>query len=216
MVDDCCSKKGNILTELASKKDQRRVLIIVMLINLTMFVVEFGGGLVARSSALMADSVDMLGDAFVYALSLYALHRGARWEAGAAIAKGGIILVFGIAVIIEITDKIVNGVPPSSNLMLTFGSMALVANLICLAMLWRFRTVNVNMSSTFECSRNDVASNIGVLAAAGLVGGTGAAWPDIVVGSIIALIFLRSAWRVLAEAIPAWRQAHPLQNKALK
>ena len=105
MADDCCSKKGETLTELARKKDQRRVLVIVMVINLAMFFAEFGGGLVARSSALMADSVDMLGDAFVYALSLYALHRGARWEAGAAIAKGGIILVFGIAVIVEIADK---------------------------------------------------------------------------------------------------------------
>ena len=181
MADDCCSKKGETLTELARKKDQRRVLVIVMVINLAMFFAEFGGGLVARSSALMADSVDMLGDAFVYALSLYALHRGARWEAGVAIAKGGIILVFGIAIIIEIADKIVNGVPPSSSLMLTFGGMALVANLVCLALLWRFRTANVNMSSTFECSRNDVASNIGVLIAAGLVGMTGSAWPDIAV-----------------------------------
>ena len=213
MADDCCSKKGDTLAALARKKDQRRVLIVVMLINLAMFVIEFGGGLVARSSALMADSVDMLGDAFVYALSLYALHRGARWEAGAAIAKGGIILVFGIAVIVEIADKIVNGVPPSSSLMLTFGGMALVANLACLALLWRFRSANVNMSSTFECSRNDVASNIGVLVAAGLVAMTDSAWPDIAVGMIIALIFLRSAWRVLAEAIPAWRQAKALARE---
>ena len=215
MADDCCSKKGETLTELARKKDQRRVLVIVMVINLAMFFAEFGGGLVARSSALMADSVDMLGDAFVYALSLYALHRGARWEAGAAIAKGGIILVFGIGIIIEIADKIVNGVPPSSSLMLTFGGMALVANLVCLALLWRFRTANVNMSSTFECSRNDVASNIGVLIAAGLVGMTGSAWPDIVVGAIIAVIFLRSAFRVLSEAIPAWRQAN-MQSQVSK
>lgn len=215
MAHDCCSKKSDTLTELAAKKDQRRVLIVVMFINLAMFVAEFSGGFVARSSALMADSVDMLGDAFVYALSLYALHRGARWEAGAAMVKGGIILVFGLAIIAEIADKIVNGVPPSSTLMLAFGSMALVANFICLALLWRFRRTNVNMSSTFECSRNDVASNIGVLMAAGLVAVTGSAWPDIAVGGVIALIFLRSAWKVLAEAIPAWRQAHPIPSGTL-
>lgn len=206
MAHDCCSKKGDTLAKLAEKRDQRRVLIIVMVINLVMFVAEFGGGVVARSSALMADSVDMLGDAFVYALSLYALHRGSRWEAGAAIAKGAIILAFGVVVIFEIADKIVNGVPPSSSLMMIFGSIALAANLACLALLWRFRKLNVNMSSTFECSRNDVASNVGVLVAAGLVGITGAAWPDIAIGGIIAIIFLRSAWKVLAEAIPAWRQ----------
>ncbi len=209
MSDDCCSRKGDTIAELGRKADQRRVLIIVMAINFIMFVAEFAGGVIAQSSALMADSVDMLGDAIVYAISLYALTRGPRWEAGAALAKGGIILVFGVVVLIEIADKLVNGVPPSSTLMLVFGGIALAANLTCLALLWRFRSENVNMSSTFECSRNDVASNIGVLVAAGLVALTSAAWPDIVVGGIIALIFLRSAWRVLKEAIPAWRAARP-------
>jgi len=216
MADDCCSRKGDTIAVLARKAEQRRVLIIVMLINFAMFAAEFGGGLVARSSALMADSVDMFGDAVVYALSLYALNRGPRWEAGAALAKGALILLFGIAVLIEIADKVANGVPPSSTLMLAFGSAALMANLSCLALLWRFRHENVNMSSTFECSRNDVASNIGVLIAAGLVAATGSAWPDIAVGGIIALIFLRSAWRVLADAIPAWRNAEPLPPETLR
>lgn len=216
MAADCCARKGDTLAELGRKAEQRRALIIVMLINLAMFAAEFGGGIVARSSALMADSVDMLGDAFVYALSLYALNRGARSQAGAAIAKGAIILVFGIAVIVEIADKIANGAPPSSSLMLGFGGLALAANLGCLALLWRFRNASVNMSSTFECSRNDVASNIGVLVAAGLVGATGAAWPDIAVGGIIALIFLRSAWHVLSEAIPAWRDARALPPEVLR
>lgn len=216
VADDCCSKKGDTIALLARKADQRRVLIIVMAINFFMFAAEFGGGILARSSALMADSVDMFGDAVVYALSLYALGKGPRWEAGAALVKGGIILVFGIAVIFEIANKILYGVPPSSSLMLAFGSAALVANLTCLALLWRFRRENVNMSSTFECSRNDVASNIGVLIAAGLVGATGSAWPDIAVGGIIALIFLRSAWRVLGEAIPAWREARPVPPEVLR
>ncbi len=216
MADDCCSKKGDTIALLGRKAEQRRVLIAVMVINFVMFIAEFGGGVVARSSALMADSVDMLGDAVVYALSLYALSRGPRWEAGAALVKGGIILIFGIVVVVEIADKIANGVPPSSTLMLAFGSAALVANLTCLALLWRFRSENVNMSSTFECSRNDVASNIGVLIAAGLVGATGAAWPDIVVGGVIAIIFLRSAWRVLSEAIPAWRHARLPSDEFLR
>lgn len=216
MADACCSAKRDTIAELGRKAEQRRVLIVVMVINLAMFAIEFGGGLVARSSALMADSVDMFGDAVVYALSLYALNRGVRWEAGAAIAKGVLILLFGVAVLFEIADKIANGVPPSSTLMLGFGGAALVANLTCLALLWRFRTANVNMASTFECSRNDVASNVGVLVAAGLVAMTGAAWPDIAVGGIIAVIFLRSAWRVLSEAIPAWRKSTPVSPEVLR
>src|SRR3546814_16672952 len=98
----------------------------------------------------MADSVDMFGDAVVYALSLYALHRGARWEAGAALAKGGIILAFGVAVIFEIGDKIANGVPPASGLMLGVGSAALVANLILLALPGRFLRGNGKMSVEWE------------------------------------------------------------------
>jgi cation diffusion facilitator family transporter len=210
VADDCCSNKGDAIAQLALKADQRRVLIIVMIINFAMFVVEFGGGVLAHSSALMADSVDMFGDAVVYALSLYALGRGRRWEAGAALTKGVIILLFGVAVLIEIGDKLVHGLPPSSSLMLGIGGAALAANVVCLTLLWRFRNQNVNMSSTFECSRNDVASNIGVLAAAGLVAVTGSAWPDVAVGAVIALIFLRSAWHVLSEAWPIWRAARPV------
>jgi len=207
MADDCCSKKGDTIAELALKRDQRRVLIVVMAINFVMFAIEFSGGVWAHSSALMADSVDMFGDALVYALSLHALGRGVRWEAGAALLKGAIILLFGVAVLVEIAEKLAHGVAPSSTLMLAIGGAALVANLACLALLWRFRSQNVNMSSTFECSRNDVVSNIGVLVAAALVAMTGSPWPDIAVGSVIALIFLRSAWRVLSGAWPIWRDA---------
>ncbi|MES2326256.1 MAG: cation diffusion facilitator family transporter [Pseudomonadota bacterium] len=210
MADDCCAAKGETIASLAKDAGQRRVLIIVMLINLVMFIGEFGGGLIAGSSALVADSVDMFGDAFVYALSLYALDRGARWEAGAAAVKGALILLFAFFVGVEMLDKIANGVVPSSRLMLVVGGVALCANLTCLALLWRFRRLNVNMSSTFECSRNDVISNIGVLLAGAVVGLTGAAWPDIAVAGIIALLFVRSAVRVLRQAARAWREARPI------
>lgn len=213
MADDCCSKKGETIATLAADGGQRRVLVIVMLVNMAMFAIEFAGGVIAGSSALMADAVDMGGDAFVYALSLYALNRGARWEAGAALAKGVIIMLFGLLVIAGIVDKILNGVPPSSTLMLVFGATALVANLVCLALLWRFRRLNINMSSTFECSRNDVISNTGVLVAAALVGLSGSVWPDIVVAAIIAALFLRSAGIVLAQALPAWRSAKSLPTR---
>lgn len=213
-MDECCSKKSGEIAKLAEQRDQRRVLIAVMVINFAMFFIEFGAGLAARSSALMADSVDMLGDAFVYLLSLYALSRGPRWEAGAALAKGVIILAFGVVVLIEIGDKLANGAPPSSPLMLGFGSLALLANLACLAMLWRFRKTNVNMSSTFECSRNDVISNVGVIAASGFVFLFKSPWPDIIVGGLIAAIFVRSAVKVLREAWPAWKAGAPLPPQA--
>lgn len=172
-----------------------------------MFVVEFGAGYVAGSSSLMADAVDMLGDAIVYVLSIFALHRGARWEAGAAVAKGLIILILFVVIVIETVLKLLHGVPPSSHMMSIFGSVALLANLTCLALLWRFRGLNVNMSSTFECSRNDVIANVSVLFAAAGVALFESGWPDIVVGACIALVFLRSACGILGKAWPQFRNA---------
>ena len=205
MADACCNKKGEELALLARQADQRRVLILVLAINAVMFLVEFGGGLWAGSASLMADSVDMLGDALVYGASFFVLTRSQSWKAGAAVLKGGIILFFGLGVLVQIGFKIAYGVPPASGLMLAFAGLALIANVTCLALLWRFRAQDVNMSSTFECSRNDVAANIGVLLAALLVGWLDSAWPDIAVAGVIALLFLRSSFSVLSQAIPQLR-----------
>jgi cation diffusion facilitator family transporter len=207
MSDSCCSSKAFELERLARQADQRRVLIVVLAINAIMFALEFGAGVIAGSAALMADSVDMFGDALVYGLSLFALARSNRWKAGAALAKGAFILAFGFGVAIDIAIKLQSGVPPSSELMLMFGGLALVANLTCLRLLWRFRGQDVNMASTFECSRNDVISNVGVLVAAGLVAVTASPWPDILVGAAIAMLFLRSGVRVVRSALPVFRAA---------
>ncbi len=204
-ADDCCSAKESEITALAAHRDVRRALQIVLAINLVMFATEFTAGVIGRSTALMADSVDMLGDALVYIVSLYALDRGARWRAGAALAKGGIIAAFGVSVVVAVALKLARGVTPVANVMLVFGSIALVANLTCLVLLYRHRNRDVNLSSTFECSRNDVIANVGVLIAAAGVRAFHAGWPDIVVGAIIATVFLRSAIRVLRRAWPQFR-----------
>jgi Co/Zn/Cd efflux system component len=206
MADHCCASKGRELEALAQRAEQRRVLQLVLAINAVMFVAEFGAGIIAGSTALMADAVDMLGDALVYGLSLFALSRSDRWKGGAALAKGMFILAFGIGILVEVAVKIRVGVPPSSTLMLVFGGLALIANLACLKMLWRFRAHDVNMASTFECSRNDVISNVGVLVAAVLVGAFQSSWPDIVIGAVIAALFLRSAVSVIRNSLSALQQ----------
>lgn len=208
-MDDCCDHKAHEI-EALGRGGRRRVLLVVLAINVVMFGVEFGAGVIARSTALMADSVDMLGDALVYILSLYALARSQRWKAGAAVAKGIVILLFGAWILVELVQKLVAGVTPTSSLMATFGSVALVANLACMALLWRHRREDVNMSSTFECSRNDVVANVGVLLAAFGVWMTNAAWPDIVAGAVVAALFLRSAVRVLGQAWPELRGHAPV------
>lgn len=207
MADHCCASKGQELEELARQADQRRVLVIVLVINAVMFILEFGAGIIAGSTALMADATDMLGDALVYAVSIYALARSDRWKAGAAMFKGVFILALGVGIVMNVIAKVQSGIPPSSILMLAFGGLALVANLLCLRLLWRFRSQDVNMASTFECSRNDVISNVGVLIAASTVALLNSPWPDIIIGSAMAVLFLRSSLRVMADAAPQLRAA---------
>ena len=205
-MSDCCDHKGRELERLALQADQRRVLVVVLALNATMFFVEFGAGLIAGSAALMADSIDMLGDALVYGLSLYALARSPRWKAGAALAKGAFILALAGIVLVEIGIKLASGVPPLAPWMLGVGTLALAVNLVCFRLLWRFRDEDLNMASTFECSQNDLLANAGVLAAAAAVWLTGAAWPDIIVAALLAAVLLRSALRVLVRAWPEWRR----------
>ena len=202
---DCCSSKSDEIVALSSTGAVRRVLQIVLAINLAMFVAEFTAGLLARSTALMADSVDMLGDALVYILSLYVLGRSLRWRAGAALIKGIVIAAFGIWVFAEVIMKIAGGVVPTASTMGLFGGIALVANLVCLGLLYRYRNRDVNLSSTFECSRNDVIANVGVIIAAAGVAALDSFWPDVVVGTVIAALFFRSALRVLRSAWPQFR-----------
>ena len=200
MSDDCCSAKAADLKKLARAAGQRRVLIVVLAINAVMFVVEFGAGLAAGSTALMADAADMFADALVYGVSIYAVARGSAWKAVAALLKGVFIFLLGVGAAVNGIVRAGSGVAPSFLLMLAVGGLALAANLFCLMLLWRFRSQDVNMASTVECSRNDVISNVGVLVAGVLVAWLNSPWPDILIGSVIAAILLRSALRVIGQA----------------
>jgi Co/Zn/Cd efflux system component len=138
-----------------------------------MFVIEFTMGLLAHSSALMADSLDMLGDALVYLFSLYVLHKNEAWRSSAAFLKGLIITFFGVAVLIDVILKITKDITPVPLTMGAIGGLALAANIICLLLLMKQRDDDINMKSTYLCSRNDIITNCGVLVSAFLVGVTG-------------------------------------------
>ena len=206
-MEHCCNHKTETLSVLRER--QQGVLQLVLAINAVMFVAEGAAGLVAHSTALLADSLDMLGDAFVYALSLYALHRSANWSAGAALTKGVIMAAFGIGVVVEAVFKLSAGVVPEGGLMGIFGILALAANVSCLFLLMRHRSDDLNMRSTWVCSRNDVIANGGVLLAAAGVAMTGTVWPDIVIGLVIAGFFLVSAWGVIRASLTELRTGVP-------
>jgi Co/Zn/Cd efflux system component len=180
---------------------QRRMLRLVLWINLTMFVVEFVAGLAAHSTALLADSVDMLGDAIVYGFSLYVIGRGAVWQARGALLKGSIMAAFAAGIAVEVALKLARGVTPASDIMSVVGVVALAANVSVLAFLWRHRSDDLNMRSAWLCSRNDVIANTGVLVAAAGVAITRTPWPDIAVGVGIAALFAMSAVSVLRGAV---------------
>lgn len=188
-----------------------RVLWIVLFINTSMFFVEASAGLMAHSTSLLADALDMLGDALVYGFSLFVLARSARWQAGAALAKGLFMLAFGLGVLGEAAYKAVNPVMPSVETMGIIGGLALAANLVCFFLLYRHRSDNLNMRSTWLCSRNDLIANVSVLLAAAASYFFVSRWPDIVVGSLIASLFLGSAFSVLRQAMQALRMPSVLR-----
>ena len=165
-MDECCEVRE-------IPREQRRVLQVVLWINVVMFFVESAAGLLGNSTALLADSVDMLGDAIVYGFSLYVVDRGLMWQARAAVLKGGVMAAFAVGVLVQVVVKIVRGLPPMVEVMGAVGLLAFAANVWCLVLLWRRRGDDINMRSAWICSRNDVAGNAGVLVAAGAVTLTG-------------------------------------------
>jgi len=194
----CCDADDDALVALRDR--QRTVLWMVLGINAVLFVVEFGVGWWARSTALLADSLDMLGDAFVYAFSLWVLHRGTRWRARAALSKGVVQLVFGLVVLSQAAWRAVDGTPPAADAMALMGLVALAGNTWAFALLWRHRSDDINMTSTWLCSRNDLIANAAVLAAAAAVWRLDSVWPDVIVGVAIAVLFLRTARDVIRDA----------------
>lgn len=197
-MSDCCQDKSCAIEALRER--QSATLKIVLGINAVMFVVELVAGLLANSTALMSDALDNLGDALTYGLSLYAVARGPEAKAKVALLKGMLILVAGLFVAGQVVYRLMVPAAPIFEAMGAVSLLALAANAVCLALLWKHRSEDVNMSSVWHCSRNDIASNVAVFGAAGAVWFFDSGWPDLVVGAFLAALFLRSAVRVLTEA----------------
>ena len=200
---DCCNDKACEIEALRTR--QSLTLKIVLAINAVMFLVELAAGLVSGSVSLVADSLDMLGDALVYGFSIYVVARGERLKAIAALFKGGIMATLGLFVLGQAIYKMLFPHVPVFEIIGAIGLLALAANSLCFFLLWRHRSDDINMSSVWLCTRNDVIANVSVLFAAAGVWLTHSGWPDILVGLALAFLFLRSALFVLREAIATLR-----------
>ena len=203
-MGDCCEKDDAIQ---ALREKQSATLKIVLVINAVMFAAGISAGIYADSSALLSDSLDNLGDALTYGLSLYVVYKASRMKAQVAFFKGGLILLAALIVLGQVIYKLIGPTVPIFEVMGVVSLFSLAANSLCLFLLTRHRNDDVNMSSVWECSRNDIASNISVFIAAGAVWFTQSGWPDLIIALCLVGLFLRSASRVFANAAREFRTA---------
>ena len=186
---------------------QRGTLKIVLGINAVMFLVVALASIYGSSTALLADSLDNLGDALTYGISFYAVAWDTAGKAKVALFKGGLILLAACVVVGQLVYRIWVPTTPIFEVMGAFSLLGLLANSVCLYLLWQHRQEDVNMSSVWECSRNDIASNLSVFIAAGAVWLTGSGWPDILVALGLVWLLTRSSIRVIASALTELRAA---------
>lgn len=181
-------------------QEQRRVLSRVLVLNALLSASLGVAGFAADSSGLVANALDNGSDTAVYAISYFAIGRSSRWKALAARVSGVLLLLFAAGVLADAGRRFVAGAEPIG---IAMGAMALVAagvNLICLRMLQRLRSGDVNVRAAVTFSYNDFVSNAGLLIAGGLVAWTGSFWPDLAVGLAIAGIAIQGGWEILRSA----------------
>jgi Co/Zn/Cd efflux system component len=181
----------------AGDRAESRTLWTVLAINAAMFAVEGVAGWIAESTGLLADGLDMLADALVYSVALYAVGREPALERRAARLCGGLQLVLAAAALAEVLRRARFGSEPAPPLMIAVSVLALAANVTSLWLVARHREGGVHMRATYICTTNDVLANLGVIVAGALVAWTGSALPDLVIGTTIAAIVFRGALRIL-------------------
>ena len=192
-MSECCGVN-------AQDKEQRTLLWTVLGLNGGMFFVEFIAGWLGDSSGLMADSLDMLADAMVYMVGLYAVGKAIQYKAKAALFNGSLQLVLAGLILIDVVMRIVGGSEPQTGIMLWISLLALAVNLFCFILLSRYRTGDINMRASWICSRNDMIANVGVIISAGLVVWLDSAIPDLIIGTIIALVIVQSSVKIVQES----------------
>lgn len=184
-----------VATERIEKTTLRRLLAI----NGLMFVIEIVAGWRGDSAGLLADSLDMLADASVYGISLFAVGRAPSLQSQAARASGWIQIGLGISVQVEVIRRFMYGSEPEGILIILIGLLALCANLLCLKLLAKHRSGGIHMRASWIFSTNDVVANSGVIVSGFLVMLMGNRTPDLVIGAIVSAFVIRGGWRILRD-----------------
>ena len=185
----------------ALQRSERRILIVVLSINVVTFVMMVAASFLSGSSALLSGALDNFGDAVTYALSFAVVGASSAAKARVAFFKGLMILAAALAVAWQIGWRIMNPGIPIIETMGLAATLNLIANVICLRLLWPYRDGDLNMASAWECSRNDVFEGFAVILTVAAVWVFGSGWPDIIVAVALLALFLRSAARVLGASL---------------
>ena len=186
-------------------KDYKRRLWIVIALNAVMFAVETGAGQLARSQALQADALDFLGDALTYGLSLAVIGASVRVRTNAALAKGASLMLMGAWVFGATVYRVFVAGFPEAEIMGIVGVLALAANMSSVLLLVRYKDGDANVRSVWLCSRNDAIGNVAVMVAALGVWGTATGWPDLIVATAMAALFLSSSFQIIRQALQEQR-----------
>ena len=186
--------------------DYKRRLWIVIALNAVMFAVEMTAGHMAKSQALQADALDFLGDALTYGISLAVIGASVRVRTTAALAKGLSLLLMGLWVFGSTVYRVFYVGVPAAEIMGVIGFLALLTNLASVLLLVRYKDGDANVRSVWLCSRNDAIGNVAVMFAALGVWGTASGWPDLIVATIMAGLFLSSAFQIVRQALAERRE----------
>ena len=194
-----CSKEIARANKEANEGDSQefRVLRWLLAINGLMFFVEFTLGWIAQSTGLIADSLDMLADAAVYGLAIVAVGRSIKTKLSIAHTSGWLQIILVLGALSEVIRRFIYGSEPVSTLMISIGLLALIANVACLALIYKKKDGGAHMQASWIFSANDVIANMGVIIAGVLVAFTGSRYPDLVIGFIIALFVLNGARKII-------------------
>jgi len=184
--------------QLESSEVQSKLLWLVLIINFGFFIIEMTTGLISKSMGLVADSLDMLADSFVYGLSLWAVGSTVIRKKKVAQLSGYFQLTLALLGIIEVIRRFIGfEAMPDYRIMIGVSILALIANAVCLYLLQKSKSKEVHMKASMIFTSNDVIVNAGVILAGVLVLLTQSRYPDLVVGSIVFLIVVRGAFRIL-------------------
>ena len=181
-------------------KEQKNVVITLLAINGFMFLFEITLGWYAQSTGLIADSFDMLADAIVYAIGIYAIGRSLLCKAKAALLSGWFQFALGLLIVFDVTRRALMGSEPASAFMIGVGVIALMANIYCLMLIQKHKDGEVHMRASWIFSKNDVIANAGVILGGLLVWLLDSRWPDLIIGSLIALVIFNGARHIILDA----------------